>query len=89
MADWQITCIIADGIDPGRRIDAVGGAFGVLPIDQAIAWIRSGEQFHTYVGGQWARVYIAGMNGLMTREYLTTSPDGILPNNLLLLPRCA
>jgi hypothetical protein len=86
LMDYQITCITPDGRDPGRRIDGVGGPWGHFSEDQAIAMIRAGHTFWTMVNWMRADVYIGG--SALGTEYLTTSPDGYLPNNLLHLPPC-
>jgi hypothetical protein len=87
MASYEINCIIPDSSDPGRRIDAVGGPeIGVQTEDTVIAWIAQGHTFWTMVNGVRANVRVGG--SLLTGQFLTTSPDGYQPNNLLKLPRC-
>ena len=87
MASYEINCIIPDGSDPGRRIDAVGGpVLGVQNEDTVIRMIDNGHTFWTMVNGVRATVYVGGTH--LTGRYLTTSPDGYQPNNLLKLPRC-
>ena len=88
MASYQIVCVVPDSSDPGRRIDAVGVAeLGqILSIDQAIALHDQGDRFWTIADGIRANVYVHG--GLLTSRYMTTSPDGFGPNNLLKLPPC-
>lgn len=82
---YQITHIVPDGSDPGRRIDAVyGPTCGLLPEDSAIAMIDAGDGFYTSVYGVTAAVYVAGT--WLTGRFLTTSPDGFGPNNLCQLP---
>lgn len=85
--DYQITHIIPDGADPGRRIDAIyGPACGLIYEDAAIRMIDSGQHsFYTYVLGVRANVYVAG--NIFGTRFLTTSPDGFGPNNLCQLPR--
>ena len=85
--DYLVTCIVPHGLLSGR-IQAIGGpAFGVFSEDKAIALINSGTaRFYTLVNGRRADVYVGGT--FLTGMYLTTSPDGYLPNNLLHLPRC-
>ena len=88
--DLQITCITSDGSDEDRKIDAVGGpGFSVLPIATAIAWHDQGHTFWTKAGllQLRAEVYVRGT--LLTGRFMTTSPDGYLPNNLHRLPQCA
>jgi hypothetical protein len=87
MASYEINCIIPDSNDPGRRIDAVGGpVMGVHDEDTVIRWIDEGHTFWTMVNDVQAKVYVGGT--ILTGRYLTTSPDGYQPNNLLKLPRC-
>ena len=84
--DYQVTHIIPDGADPGRRIDAIyGPVCGLIYEDQAIQMIDSRlHSFFTFVGYQRANVYVA--SSVFTR-FLTTSADGYGPNNLCQLPR--
>lgn len=85
--DYQITRIIPDGSDPGRRIDAVyGPVCGLLYEDAAIRLIDAGNTFFfTDVNYSRADVYVAGT--FLGTRWLTTSPDGYGPNNLCQLPR--
>lgn len=89
MADVQVTCSTKDGPDLDRRIDGIGGTGGggwYLTTAQAIQSIKAGTNtFYTNVNGVRANVLVRGHP---PREYLTTSPDGIRPNNLLALPDC-
>jgi hypothetical protein len=91
MADYQITCITPDQSDPDRRIDAVGGpAFGTIPLDTAIRWIRElGHRFWTVDPVSGVSVWVHYVPATVwARHHLTTSPDGIQPNNLLRLRPC-
>lgn len=85
----QVTCSTKDGPDQDRRIDGIGGTAGggwYLATPDAITAIKSGEwTFYTVTNGVRANVLVRGHP---PREYLTTSPDGIRPNNLLALPNC-
>lgn len=88
MSTYQITRSRKDGPDNDRRIDALEINGSVYNIDQVIVWIESGQyRFYTIVWGQTAYVYVH-QRGLYGRKYLTTSPDGFGPNNLLKLPDC-
>jgi len=83
--DYQVTCIVPHNTISGR-IQAIGGpAFGVISEDQAMGWMAAGATFYTLVNGVRANVRIGG---LWPHSYLTTSPDGYLPNNLLHLSYC-
>jgi hypothetical protein len=88
MTDYHVTCIIPDSRDPGRRIDAVGGAFGVIDEDTAITMIRQGHTFYTQGGLMNLRAPVRIAGSILGGEYLTTSPDGYLPNNLLHMAHC-
>lgn len=91
MANYQITCITPDSSDPDRRIDAVGGpALGIITLDEAIRWKQElGHQFWTVDPVSGVSVWVHYVPATMfARHHLTTSPDGIQPNNLLRLPRC-
>lgn len=87
MAEYEVTCIVPDGNDPDRRIDAIGGYRWNLKIDEAIQHIESGvNSFYTNQQGLFARVIVAvRSNG---RKYLKTTADGQEPNNLLSLSHC-
>ena len=86
--DYQVTCIVPHNQISGR-IQAIGGpGFGVLMEDAAIARIQLGvDRFHTFVGGLRAEIIVEG--SWLTGQYLKTTADGYLENNLLHLPRCA
>jgi hypothetical protein len=87
MTSFQITHIIPDRSDPDRRIDAVyGPGCGLLYLDEAIRYIRSGHTFWTWVGLRQAEVHYIPPS-IFARHHLTTSRDGFLPNNLLSLPQ--
>jgi hypothetical protein len=90
MSDYQVTCIIPDGLDLDRRIDTIGGTAAggwQLKLDAAIQHIENGtHRFWTIAKGESVWVIIATRNG---RKYLKTTADGLEPNNLLALPRCA
>jgi hypothetical protein len=85
--DYQVTCIVPHGLLSGR-IQAIGGPeFGVISEDTAIDWIETGiARFYTLVGFVRAALFV--VRPFPGEAYLTTSPDGYLPNNLLHLPRC-
>lgn len=87
---YQVTCITPDAADIDQRIDAIGGTSGggwKLLIDEAIRQVEAREsEFFTHVNGYSADVVVGKRpNG---RKYLTTTADGVEPNNLLALPRC-
>lgn len=92
----EVTCIVPDGVDADQRIDKIGGRVGgvdgggpwSLLIDDAISGIESGKwSFWTQGGGRVANVIVAVRPD--GRKYLKTDADGIEPNNLLALSRCA
>lgn len=88
----QVRCTTKDGPDWDRRIDGIGGN-GTdgpwrLSTDRAIEGIKNGTwTFYTVVNGVRATVLVR-RHPTSGREFLTTSPDGVRPNNLLLLPDC-
>lgn len=84
--DYQVTHIIPDGSDPGRRIDAIyGPTCGLLDEDSAIRMIDQGHTFYTQVGLYRATVYAVTIP--FRTRFLTTAADGYGPNNLCQLPR--
>ena len=86
--DYEVNCIVPHNQLSGR-IQSIGGpAFGVINEDTAISWIQTGvARFHTYVGGRRAELIVEG--SWLTGQFLKTTADGYLGNNLLHLPRCA
>jgi hypothetical protein len=93
MSDYQVTCITPDSADTDRRIDRLGGIRtsegGTWndSIDNVIAAIGNGHTFWVSVQNRRVGVYRV-IHPVSRRWYLTTDPDGFLPNNLLNLPRC-
>lgn len=88
MADYEITCISRDGPDPDRRIDAVGFAGNIYPIDQVIGFIQRREHrfwVRSTPDSVWVGVRQHPTSG---RYYLATEPDGKPLNNLASLPEC-
>jgi hypothetical protein len=87
MASYQVTHIVPDGSDPGRRIDAIyGPVCGLVYEGNAIQLIQKGiASYYTLVGGMRAQVYVA--QHAFGQPFLTTSADGYGPNNLCQLPR--
>ncbi|MBV5259207.1 DUF3892 domain-containing protein [Synechococcus moorigangaii CMS01] len=82
----QITCIVPDGSDPDRAIDAVGGSGWQLSLEDAIAAIETGRYaFYTHHGGVYADVIVVTRNG---RKHLRTTSDSTTSNNLLQLAYC-
>jgi hypothetical protein len=86
--DYQVTRIIPDGNDPGRRIDAIWGPdFGLKYEDEAIREIDAGvNSYYTLAYGLYRADVCVAHNAYGTR-FLTTDPDGIKVNNLCQLPR--
>ena len=89
--EHRVDCSQKDGPDHDRRIDGIGGTSGggwFLLEQQAINGIKAGQwHFYTYVNNIRAEVLVK-RHPTSGREYLTTSPDGVKPNNLLRLPNC-
>ena len=80
----EITCIVPDGSDPDRRIDAVGGDGWQKDEDTVIGEIEDGAEYYVEVDRR-VGVEIGTYEG---RKYLKTENDGYPPNNLLSLPAC-
>ena len=78
--DHQVTHIIPDGSDPGRRIDAIyGPTRGLVYEDDAIREIETYvNTYYTYVGGYRADVYV--VRHPFQQPFLTTSRDGYGPD---------
>ena len=88
MPEYQIICCTPDGSDANRAIDYLGTSeFGFKKLDYYVGLVESGHSFYTLVDGKKAAVYLRE-NPTRNYKYLTTSPDGYGPNNLLRLPTC-
>lgn len=53
---------------------------------QIIDRINAGDSFYTYYQGQTAWVYVRSCPSCLTRNQITTTPDGTVGNNLDNLP---
>jgi hypothetical protein len=53
---------------------------------QVIDYIGQGYEFYTYMSGRRARVYVHHCPRCFSRDYITTTPDGTVANNLDNLP---
>jgi hypothetical protein len=90
MPSYQVTCISRDGPDPDYRIDELGFANNVYPIDDVIAWLQQSTENQLWVvdnagNSVWVEIR---QHPTSFRLYLATVPDGILLNNLASLPEC-
>ena len=90
----QVTCINKrEHQAPYERITHIGGVWGKLTSDQAIAEIEqvygadpnAQSPFFVHAGGLEVDVNIVDRLG---RPYLRTTADSATPNNLLNLPEC-
>jgi len=84
----QVTCINKrpSHYNPHERIQYIGGSGWKHSENDAIRWIKSGqESYYVSVSGRPTDVIVASHEG---REYLKTTADGYAPNNLLALPEC-
>ncbi len=83
----QVTCVIVDyQASPWGRIVQIGGPNWTRTQEQAIAEIRADpNRYYVSANGSSVNVIIRQRDG---RDYLTTNPDGKLPDNLRSLPRC-
>jgi hypothetical protein len=90
--EYRVDCSKKDGPDADRRIDGIGGTSGggwFKWSQQAINEINYGQStFYTYVNYVRAEVQVR-RHQPSGQDYLTTSPDGYQPNNLLELPNCS
>jgi hypothetical protein len=83
----EITCIVPDGSDPDRRIDAVGGAGWQKLEDEVIEEVENGvETYFVDVKGEEVNVVVRERGNT---KYLRTDPDETTENNLLHLPHCS
>lgn len=87
MIKYQVTCITKPQYPVHQEhIEAIGGSFGNHNEAAAIGYIEAGVcGYFTRANGVVAEVLVKSRNG---RKYLSTSPDGVKPNNLLSLPNC-
>jgi hypothetical protein len=91
VANYRVTCITRDtATDADWRIDAVGFADDVYPIDAVIEWLKASSENRLWVvdnagNSVWVRERQHPKSG---RWYLTTEPDGRPLNNLANLPEC-
>ena len=90
MPIYEVTCISRDGPDPDYRIDEIGFANDVFPIDNVIAWLQQSSDNKLYVMGTAAKTVwvVVRQHPLSGRYFLETDPDGIPLNNLAHLPEC-
>jgi hypothetical protein len=90
MPTYQVTCISRDGPDPDFRIDAIGFAGNVYPIDNVIAWLQQSNDNQLLVTDNAGNtVYVAvRQHPVSGRLFLETYPDGIRLDNLAALPEC-
>jgi hypothetical protein len=89
----QVQCITKSGRhNHWERIYGIGGVNpnGTpwwMTEDEAIAYIKSGNQFFVKPPG-YPEVNVIIAKSQHGREYLKTEPDGLEANNLLALPEC-
>lgn len=87
MATYYATCHTPDNYDADRRIQGLGGTGWWDNIDNIIRTIDNGHIFYTDPpSGNRQKIITAVRNG---KRYLKTEADGVEPNNILALPRCA
>ena len=84
----RVTCItVDDQAGTYGRISQIGGTNWKLNEAQAIAAVRADpNSFYVSANGSNVNVIIKQREG---RDYLTTNPDGKLPDNLRSLPKCS
>ena len=87
MAIYYATCHTPDNNDADRRIQGLGGAGWWDNIDNIIRCIDYGHVFFTDPPNGLRRKIITAVRN--EKRYLKTEADGVEPNNILALPRCA
>jgi len=90
MTAFSLHCHIPDNADLDRRIQGLGSPiWGKLGIDSIINMIdHQGHTFHTVPPYGQGQQIIAVNHPVSGRRYLKTVADGVVPNNILALPRC-
>jgi len=81
----RITCKIWNN-DSDQVLVAVGIDGFRVSVEEVWRRIRVGEEFYTEANGKKANVR-AGTSST-GRKYITTSPDGVIEDNLDELPKC-
>ena len=87
MSEFEITCVRNDNINnviTRVGVGTVGKEYPVIDIVQAMI---KGDTFHTFKGGQRAKVY-RNQHHVTGRWFLTTNPDDMNENDLDFLPIC-
>jgi hypothetical protein len=87
MTKLEITCVRYDdtsNVITHVGVGAAGKEYRVIDIVQAML---NGDTFHTFRGGQWAKVY-RNQHNFSGRWFLTTNPDDMNENDLDFLPIC-
>jgi hypothetical protein len=89
MSVYYATCHTPDNNDPDRRIQGLGGpVMGWLNVDTIILLIDQGHTFYTQPPHGSGQQIITAIHPVSHRRYIKTVSDGIVPNNILALPRC-
>lgn len=89
----DVGCVIADGNDPGTRIDGLGGTYArgggtarwSMTADDAIAYLRGGGTMVVDADGPNETTVVVVD---AATPYLRTQRDTAATNNLVALPRC-
>ena len=85
MGRYRITCIVHD---ENNVITEIGIGDQRFTVNQIIDYVRRKvHSYYTKANGYEAEVYSRQRSDTGT-WYLTTSPDGVAPNNLDSLPEC-
>lgn len=89
---FQVTCHKPDDSDADRRLEGLGGPGGggwYRDIDTLIDLIENHDEKFWTTTPQGESVWIIVQKHPKSgRKYLKTTADGVIPNNLLALPRC-
>lgn len=90
MTTFHATCHTPDNADADRRIQGLGSpVWGNLTIDTIIYMIDvQRHEFYTQPPYAQGQRIITANHPVSGRRYLKTVADGVVPNNILALPRC-
>jgi Protein of unknown function (DUF3892) len=89
MTDIQVKCHRPDDQDKDRRLEGLGAPGWYKDIDTLIREIEAGTNRYWTTTPQQQSVWIEVKQRPNGRKYLKTTADGVEPNNLLALSKCA
>lgn len=89
MSTYYATCHTPDNYDADRRIQGLGGpVMGRLNVDTIILMINQGHTFYTSPPTGNGQRIVTAIHPVSGRHYIKTMADGVVPNNILALPKC-